>query len=76
MTELDLDKQKHEIEFGHTHENVMRVCFFKQDGSKLEDLVKKGKKHMEAKGKLVPQNSTIDVEEGKVYGLEMGHESG
>ncbi|EGS31384.1 metal ABC transporter substrate-binding lipoprotein family protein [Peptoniphilus sp. oral taxon 375 str. F0436] len=43
MTELDLDKQKHEIEFGHTHENVMRVCFFKQDGSKIEDLVKKGK---------------------------------
>ena len=76
MTELKLDNKRHEIEFGHTHENVMRVCFFRQDGSKLEDLVKKGKKYMEAKGKLVPQNSTIDVEEGKVYGLEMGHESG
>ncbi|KXO16247.1 zinc ABC transporter substrate-binding protein [Peptoniphilus sp. GNH] len=76
MARLDLDKGVHEIEFGHTHENLMRVCFFKDDGSDLKNLVAKGKKMMEQKGKLIAQNETFDVEEGIVYGIEMGHESG
>lgn len=76
MARLNIDNSVHKIEFGHTHENVMRICFFKDDGSNLKNLINKGKKLMEEKGKLISQNSTIDVEEGKVYGLEMGHESG
>ncbi len=32
MTELKLDNKRHEIEFGHTHENVMRVCFLGKTG--------------------------------------------
>ena len=68
--------KKNKIVFGHTHEDVMRVAFFKKDSSKKEKLIEKGKEIMEEKGKLIPQNSVIKVEAGKVYSLEMGHEKG
>lgn len=41
-----------------------------------KELVKKAKEIMNQKGEIVHQKNTFDVEEGKVYGLEMGHESG
>lgn len=65
------------IDFGHTHEDVMRVAFLRRrSGEDLLDLIARGKEAMEAKGKLIAQGETIDVEEGMCYAIEMGHESG
>ncbi|MDO5717115.1 MAG: zinc ABC transporter substrate-binding protein [Tissierellia bacterium] len=70
-------KDRYIIDFGHTHEDIMRVCFMRKGKDEtLESLVKRGKKYMEEKGKLIAQKETIEVEEGQVYALEMGHESG
>lgn len=77
MADLNLKKNEtYRFDFSHTHEDVMRVAFFKKKEKDLKDLVSRGKKIMEDKGTLTPQNSTIEVEEGKVYGLEMAHEQG
>lgn len=76
MARLDLTKGKRKIDFGHTHEDIMRVAFFKDNGEDKKELVKKAKEIMNQKGEIVHQKNTFDVEEGKVYGLEMGHESG
>lgn len=76
MAQLDLTKGKRKIDFGHTHEDIMRVAFFKDNGEDKKELVKKAKEIMNQKGEIVHQKNTFDVEEGKVYGLEMGHESG
>ncbi len=65
------------LEFGHTHEDIMRVLFYNNTKNlKGDDLINQGKKLMEQKGKLVQQKSTTQVEDGVVYGIEMGHESG
>ena len=76
MAQLNLTKGKRKIDFGHTHEDIMRVAFFKDNGEDKKELVKKAKEIMNQKGEIVHQKNTFDVEEGKVYGLEMGHESG
>ncbi len=64
------------IEFGHTHQDLMRVAFFRSDRTEKDDIIAQAKKIMEAKGKLVAQAATIEVKEGEVYGIEMGHTSG
>lgn len=70
-------KDKYEFSFGHTHEDVMRVCFVRNDENlKFDDLVSKTKNEMKKRGKLIKQKETIKVTEGEVYALEMGHESG
>ena len=67
----------YKFDFGHTHEDVMRVSFINNNDKKSKDeLIKIGKKNMKSKGELIAQESTIEVEENKVYALEMGHESG
>ncbi|NLD16605.1 MAG: zinc ABC transporter solute-binding protein [Tissierellia bacterium] len=77
MTEMNLSKSAYKISFGHTHEDLMRVAFFKNDENYTkEELIKKGKEIMRQDGKLVKQRETIEVEDGVVYGIEMGHESG
>lgn len=76
LAKIDIEKGKNKIDFGHTHEDMMRVAFIKDEGLKQKDLVKKAKEIMSQKGELVHQKSVNDVEEGKVYGVEMGHESG
>ncbi len=76
MARLDLTKGKRKIDFGHTHEDIMRVAFFKDNGEDTKTLVNKAKQIMNQKGEIVHQKNTFDVEEGKVYGIEMGHESG
>lgn len=77
MTSMDLRKDTYTIEFGHTHEDIIRVAFFQdKEGLSKEDLIKNGKKIMEQKSKLIKQQSTIKVESGEVYGVEMGHEYG
>lgn len=77
MTEMELGKGKYKIEFGHTHEDLMRVAFIDNSTNlSKEELIKMGKRIMEDKGELISQNSNISVESGKVYGIEMGHESG
>lgn len=78
MTKMQAEiKTTYKFEFGHTHEDVMRVAFLRNDeGLDKKGLIEKGKKIMEKKGTLVQQKSTISVEEGVVYSLEMGHGSG
>lgn len=78
MAQHQAEKDKlYKFNFAHTHEDVMRVSFINNSDKKSKDeLIKIGKANMQSKGELVPQKSTIDVEEGKVYALEMGHESG
>lgn len=78
MAKLDVKKgEQYKFSFGHTHEDVMRVCFVRnEENLPFEKLVDKTKKNMQEKGKLIPQKDTIHVEENKVYSLEMGHESG
>ena len=76
LSRIEIEAGKNKIDFGHTHEDMMRVAFIKDEGLNQKDLVKKAKEIMSQKGELVPQKSTNDVEEGKVYGIEMGHESG
>lgn len=77
MADLNLKKDNYSIEFGHTHEDIVRVAFFNDKNNlSREKLIDKGKKIMEEKSKLVKQKSTIDVKSEEVYGIEMGHESG
>ena len=76
MARIDVTDKVQKFDFAHTHEDMMRVAFIKDEGLSQEELVKKAKEIMSQKGELVSQKSTINVEEGKVYGLEMGHESG
>lgn len=77
MAQFNLSTDKNEIEFGHTHEDIMRIAFIdNKENLPYEKLVEKGKKIMQDKGKLIKQKETIDVEDGLVYGIEMGHESG
>lgn len=65
------------IEFGHTHEDLMRVAFYlNKDNKSQEQLIEVGKSIMEKQAPLIAQDTTIEVESGEVYGLEMGHESG
>ncbi|MDO4779046.1 MAG: zinc ABC transporter substrate-binding protein [Tissierellia bacterium] len=69
--------EKFEIEFGHTHEDIMRIVFIENNDNKSEEeLIKLGKNYMNKKGNVILQGETIDVEEGQVYSIEMGHESG
>lgn len=76
LSRIEVDSSKLKFDFGHTHEDVMRVAFVKDTGLGQKELVKKAKEIMSQKGELVHQKSTNKVEEGKVYGIEMGHESG
>lgn len=76
LARIEIEAGKNKIDFGHTHEDMMRVAFIKDEGLDQKDLVKKAKEVMSQKGELVHQKSTNKVEEGKVYGIEMGHESG
>lgn len=77
MTKISLDKNIRHIIFGHTHEDLMRIAFINNtDNYSNEELIKKGKEIMEKEGKLVKQGETIDLVDGVVYGVEMGHESG
>lgn len=76
LARIEVEAGKNKIDFGHTHEDLMRVAFIKDEGLSQKDLVKKAKEIMSQKGELVAQKSVNKVEEGKVYGIEMGHESG
>lgn len=72
-----LKDEVYKLDFGHTHEDIMRVAFIDNSQNlSREELIRKGKKIMEEKGALVAQKEHIQVEENKVYALEMGHESG
>lgn len=78
MTSLDLKKdEKYYFDFGHTHEDLMRVAFIKNDKNlSKEKLIERGKEIMQEDGDPIRQKATIKVKNNRVYGLEMGHESG
>lgn len=71
------DGKMYKLQMGHTHQDIMRVTFI--NNNKVLDkkeLIALGKKTMEKKGVVTPQKAEINVEEGVVYAIEMGHESG
>lgn len=69
--------ETYRFDFGHTHEDYMRVTFLKKDANLDEKaVIEKAKEIMKQKGEVTPQKATINVEEGKVYALEMGHVNG
>lgn len=78
MTKTDFEaNQTYKFEFGHTHEDIMRVSFIRNpEGVSPKELIEKGKRVMEQQGELVHQEATVSVQEGRVYSLEMGHGSG
>ncbi len=78
MTKINISADEvYKFEFGHTHEDIMRVCFVKKKPEQsLKDAIAAAKKTMDQKGKLTPQESEIAVRENTVYALEMGHVSG
>lgn len=78
MTEISAKADTtYKFEFGHTHEDIMRVAFIRKDKDyALKEIINIGKKVMEQKGELIPQEQEIAVTPDKVYALEMGHVSG
>lgn len=73
----DFTKEEYRIEFGHTHEKSLRIGFYPYNENLSEkELIKIGRNMMEESAEVVEQKKTIDIEENKVYELEMGHESG
>ncbi|MCI5642619.1 MAG: zinc ABC transporter substrate-binding protein [Peptoniphilus sp.] len=73
----DFDTETYSFDFGHTHEENMRIAFLYCDKKYSErELVKIGRKLMENTGEDIPQKHLINVENRKVYKLEMGHEHG
>ena len=78
MVKLDLDGGRvYPIEFGHTHEEFMRIAFIKAEGQrKKEEIISHAKVVMLDQGEKVEQYSLIEVENEKVYQMKMGHTSG
>lgn len=77
IASLGVEAGTYGFEFGHTHQDIMRVAFFRADSNApASQLAKRGRAIMNEKGQTVAQRDTVHVEDGKVYALEMGHESG
>lgn len=68
--------QNYGVNFGHTHEDLIRVCWIKDVGQGQEEAIRQGKETMEQKAKVFAQYSLIEVEPATCYAIEMGHESG
>ncbi|OLR65045.1 metal ABC transporter substrate-binding protein [Peptoniphilus porci] len=70
-------KETYSFDFGHTHEDNMRIAFLYCDREySNKELIKIGRKLMEDTGEDIPQKHLINVVDKKVYKLEMGHEHG
>lgn len=77
LARLEVPAGTYGFEFGHTHENLMRVAFLDAPPDMPEaDLVKRCRDIMADGGRAVAQRDTIEVKDAQVYALEMGHESG
>ena len=77
MGRAHLDKGTYPIEFGHTHEDYMRIALMEDDGSlSQEELINKGKEIMEDLGEETAQGTTVDVISEQAYRIQMGHNSG
>lgn len=65
------------IQFGHTHEEFMRLSLIKEKNDLNErNIVEYAKVVMLDDGELISQYETIDAEDAKVYKIRMGHTSG
>ncbi|WP_448852170.1 metal ABC transporter substrate-binding protein [Corynebacterium sp. 335C] len=63
--------------FGHTHEKSMRAAFFTADpDTSQDDLVQMGRDVMGVQGTPVAQKENVDLVDGEVLDIDMGHESG
>lgn len=54
LARLDIKAGKNKIDFGHTHEDMMRVAFIKDEGLDQKDLVKKSQGSHEPKRRASP----------------------
>ena len=59
LARIEIESGKNKIDFGHTHEDMMRVAFIKDDGTRGENLVKKCKDITSQKGELIHQKGYI-----------------
>ncbi len=65
------------IQFGHTHEEFMRLSLIKEKNDLNErNIVEYAKVVMLDDGELISQYETIEAEDSKVYKIRMGHTSG
>lgn len=77
MARIDLEKgETIRINYGHTHEDLMRFVMFKDGGENDSKLIDKAKSIMEEKGKVIKQQSQFKLEDSQVYAVEMGHTYG
>lgn len=76
MMRGSLEKERYPIIFGHTHEDYMRLAFYKDRGESEEELIYIGRKLLEETGEKVEQHHTFTVRDGGVYQIEMGHTQG
>lgn len=77
MARLKVKPGTYGFEFGHTHQDIMRVAFIQAPADTPEkELIKRGREVMSQRGKVIVQHATIEVQANEVYALEMGHESG
>ncbi len=77
MARLEVKAGTYGFEFGHTHEDIMRVAFIERGPQTSEaDLVRHGREVMNQQGEVIAQHRTFTVRADQVYALEMGHESG
>lgn len=71
------NKEKYMLDFGHTHEEVLKMGFYKSNGKETdEELREIGKEIMSKEGKNIEQKETFKVEEKEKYSLVMAHERG
>lgn len=77
MVKGNFSTETYSFDFGHTHEDNMRIAFLYCDKDYSDkELIKIGRKLMEDPGEDIPQKDLINVVDRQVYKLEMGHEHG
>ena len=77
MVKGNFSTETYSFDFGHTHEDNMRIAFLYYDKDYSDkELIKIGRKLMEEPGEDIPQKDLINVVDRQVYKLEMGHEHG
>ncbi|NLJ71079.1 MAG: zinc ABC transporter solute-binding protein [Clostridiaceae bacterium] len=81
LTKIDLEAgHVYPIEFGHTHEEFMRIALIKETpelaASSEKEVIEFFKEIMLDDGEIIEQRSIIEVEDKQVYKMKMGHTSG
>ena len=78
LTEIHLEKNKeYQIVYGHTHEEFMRFALKKKEKfSTNTNCIEPLKDMMKNTGAIVEQKEHVEITDGEVYKVRMGHISG